>query len=241
MTTLIIARYNEDIEWLVKYKKYKIIIYNKGTPLLNNHDFSIKKLPNLGRESHTWLTHIVNNYDKLDEYNIFLQGRINDLNCMAFKNPDDYLIGLKLHGFSVSRLGLLGPFHWSKNVGIEKNQKYKMQWDKGEILSSNLGFRKFAKRIFPRIPLFVATSYGGCFGVSKELIRNYEISFYKNLLEYVSKDSNPIEGHFLERLWCYMFTKNLFLYQSCKDVIKTKLERSFFQNFLKNSKFLKKN
>ena len=29
------------------------------------------------------------------------------------------------YGFSVSRYGLLGPFHWSDNVGIEKDKRYR--------------------------------------------------------------------------------------------------------------------
>ncbi len=231
MTTLIVARYNEDIRWLTKHKKFNIIIYNKGEELINEGDFNIKKLPNLGRESHTWLTHIVNNYDKLDKYNIFLQGKLDDLNCMAYPNPEDYINGLNLNGFSVSRLGLLGPLHWSNNVGIENNKKYKKQWSRGEIFPSKLSFRKFSKKFFPEIPFIVATSYGGCFAVSRDLIRNYELGFYESMLKYVSQNSNPIEGHYLERLWCYMFTKNLFLYQSFKDVIKTKLERFFFKKF----------
>ena len=232
MTSLIIARYNEDIEWLSKHRKYKIIIYNKGKNLINKHNFIIKKLPNLGRESHTWLTHIVSNYENLDKYNIFLQGKIDDLNCMSYKNPDKYLKGLKENGFSVSRLGLLGPFHWSKNVGIEKNKKYQKQWSKGQIHTSDLSFRQFSKKIFPNIPYFVATSYGGCFAVSSELIRKHKKSFYENVLRYVSHNPNPIEGHYLERLWCYMFTRNLFLYQSFKDVLKTKIERSFLSKII---------
>ena len=102
---------------------------------------------------------------------------------------------------------------------------------KGEISKSKIGFRKFAKKYFPEIPIFVATSYGGCFGVSKELILLRDLKFYRNLLENLSKHKNPIEGHYMERLWCYLFTKNDFLLRACKDVLKTKLERILELNF----------
>ena len=59
---LIIARYNENLEWLKKYQDFKIIIYNKGQKLKKNRLFNIIDLENVGRESHTWLFHIVNNY-----------------------------------------------------------------------------------------------------------------------------------------------------------------------------------
>jgi hypothetical protein len=68
---LVIARYNEDILWLNKVKNMKITIYNKGK---DNIDYKFIKLPNIGRESHTYLTHIINNYDNLLDTTIFCQG-----------------------------------------------------------------------------------------------------------------------------------------------------------------------
>lgn len=221
---LIIARYKEDISWLKPYKQFNIVIYNKG-PVIKDKEFKTINLKNVGRESHTWLHHIVSNYFNLDDINIFLQGKIDDLNCMAFKNPYDYLKELDKYGFSTSRLGLLGPLHWQWHVGIEKNKKYKNQWENFEISRSKIGFRKFATDLFPEIPLLVATSYGGCFAVKKELIRNYDINFYKNLLNIVKDHPNPIEGHYLERLWCYMFLKNTRLNKAFFDVLQTKIER----------------
>ena len=93
------------------------------------------------------------------------------------------------------------------------------------ISRSKIGFRKFAKELFPEIPIFVPTSYGGCFAIKKELIKKYDKDFYLNLLEILSKNKNPIEGHYMERLWCYMFTKEI-IKKAILDVIKTKIERS---------------
>ena len=222
---LIISRYNEDLEWLKEYNKFKITVYNKGASLKNQLFYEVINLENKGRESHTWLYHIVNNYNTLDDINIFLQGRIDDLGCMAFKNPNEYCKNINKYGFKVKRYGLLGPFHWEDNIGIEKDSRYKKNWEEGAISKSDLGFRKFAKAIFPEIPLFVATSYGGCFAVKKELILQHNIIFYERLLDILSKSQNPIEGHYMERLWCYIFTKNKPLFNSCLDVFKTKIER----------------
>ncbi len=222
---LIISRYNEDLEWLKEYNKFKITVYNKGESLKNQLFYEVINLENKGRESHTWLYHIVNNYNSLDDINIFLQGRIDDLGCMAFKNPNEYCKNINKYGFKVKRYGLLGPFHWEDNIGIEKDRRYKKNWEEGAISKSDLGFRKFAKAIFPEIPLFVATSYGGCFAVKKESILQHNIIFYERLLDILSKSQNPIEGHYMERLWCYIFTKNKPLFNSYLDVFKTKIER----------------
>tara|TARA_Y100000589_G_scaffold180005_1_gene170411 strand:+ start:3198 stop:3902 length:705 start_codon:yes stop_codon:yes gene_type:complete len=222
--TIIIARFNEDISWLDSYKDFKIIIYNKGEKITKNQ--KIINLKNVGRESHTWIYHIVKNYDNLDEINIFLQGRIDDLGCMAFDNPNYYVKPVIQYGFAASRYGLLGPTHWKWNVGIEKDIRYKKAWFNNEISKSSIGFRSFAKNLFPEIPYFVATSYGGCFAIKKELILNYEKSFYIKLLNILEKHKNPIEGHYMERLWCYLFTKNSLLPKAYNDVLLTKFEIS---------------
>ena len=224
---LIFARYNEDIEWIKKYKNYKKVIYNKGEKLFKSKDFEIIDIKNVGRESHTWLYHIVNNYDRLDDINIFLQAKIDDLNCMAYEDPLKYIKKVKKYGFAASRYGLLGPFHWDWNVGVDKDIRYKRKWLNNEISKSKIGFRKFSKEIFPNIPLFVATSYSGCFAVKKEVILQHNISFYKRLLDILSNHKNPIEGHYMERLWCYIFTQNKLIKQALIDVNKTKIERLF--------------
>ena len=229
--SLIIARYDEDVRWVKDFKNFNTIIYNKGKKLAANKNLKIVNLKNVGRESHTWLYHIVTEYNNLDDNSIFLQGRIDDLGCMAYSNPSEYLKKLDKYGFHASRLGLLTPLHWKYNVGIETNLKYASDWQNNKIGKSDLGFRKFAKTIFPKIPKFIATSYGGCFSVKKEIIKKYDVSFYRNLLQVLSEHPNPIEGHYMERLWCYMFTQNNQLFDSFRDVILTKIERSKF-NFL---------
>lgn len=224
-STIIISRFDENLSWLERYKSFNIIVYNKGEKLKKNNFKKIYNLKNVGRESHTWLHHIVRNYDQLDDINIFLQGKIDDLNCMAFQDVNLYEKNMPSLGFCSSRLGLLGPFHWKYNIGIEKNPKYLSQWENEDIRKSNLGFRKFAKKLFPNIPLFVATSYGGCFAVKRELIQQHNKDFYKYILTFLEDHNNPIEGHYMERLWCFMFTQNNLILKSFQDVLKTKFER----------------
>lgn len=67
---IIIARFKEDISW-VSDLAYEYIIYNK-----NENDNSIfeNNLPNLGREGHTFTNYIINHYNKLPDFIVFLQG-----------------------------------------------------------------------------------------------------------------------------------------------------------------------
>ena len=73
---VIISRHNEDISWSDMYASIRTV-YDKsdelnvlkvGTP------GSVVRVANLGRESHTYLTHIVKNYEKLAELTVFSQG-----------------------------------------------------------------------------------------------------------------------------------------------------------------------
>lgn len=71
---IVVARYNENLDWLKDIKKskdIKITVYNKG-----NDDITVPfiPLPNIGRESHTYLYHIINNYENLADQTIFCQG-----------------------------------------------------------------------------------------------------------------------------------------------------------------------
>ena len=86
--------------------------------------------------------------------------------------------------------------------------------------------------MFTNIPFFVATSYGGCFALKRETILQHNISFYRELLDILAKHKNPIEGHYIERLWCYMFSQNKLIKQAAIDVLKTKIER-FYTKLLK--------
>jgi len=75
MVNIVVAKYNETVDW-TKNLKHKVTIYDKSE---NPIEGSIR-LKNVGREGETFLYHIVNNYDNLDDVTVFLQG-----------NPFDHL------------------------------------------------------------------------------------------------------------------------------------------------------
>ncbi len=72
---IVVARYKEDLSLFKQFKDY-VKIYNKGPDDIPS-DFpksSIKNLTNVGREGGTYVTHIVENYNKLADYTMFIQG-----------------------------------------------------------------------------------------------------------------------------------------------------------------------
>ena len=73
---LVVSVYREKVEWLVKRQQIvgereKISAYVKS----DRNDFKFAdKLPNIGRESHTYIYHIIKNYNNLADFTTFVQG-----------------------------------------------------------------------------------------------------------------------------------------------------------------------
>ena len=78
---IIIARYNEDLKWTLEkpFDQFKYIVYNKG----DNENFEKKNvkeiisLENVGKCDHTYLYHIIENYNNLADINVFLPGSLD--------------------------------------------------------------------------------------------------------------------------------------------------------------------
>ena len=64
---LVISRYNEDISWVddTILENFNVFVYNKGSNLGHIHlnRFNIIEIENTGRESHTYLHHIIEKYE----------------------------------------------------------------------------------------------------------------------------------------------------------------------------------
>lgn len=70
---IVVARYNEDINWLIPYNDITIV-YNKGEENIEYSFDNMINISNIGREGHTYLYHIINDYEKLSKRIIFTQG-----------------------------------------------------------------------------------------------------------------------------------------------------------------------
>lgn len=72
----VVARYREDLSWL-RALGLPCVVYNKGPeldPALLPPGARVETLPNVGREGHTYLTHILSGYGSLPRHTVFLQG-----------------------------------------------------------------------------------------------------------------------------------------------------------------------
>jgi hypothetical protein len=215
---IVIARYNEDLEWLKEepFDKYPILLYNKGP----NEDFyhapnieNIFTVKNVGRCDHTYLYHIIENYDNLADITIFLPGSAN----MHYKinNAKKQILECVKHNNTVFIKGS------SHENGVHK-ELYDFQlddWQSSDETNKKLNteekllpatirpFGKWYDAHFPNIHVkFV--SYGGIFGISKKHIIQHPKAYYENLIQELNTHSNPEVGHYFERSWTAVFYPN---------------------------------
>ena len=177
---LVVSRYNEDLGW---QENYNNIVYNKGYHLPNT-----VSLPNIGREGHTYMYHIVLNYDNLDDYTVFLQG-----------NPFDHTRDLfsKLKEFE--DLQDKPDFFQLCHELLTDDEKGKPHhWD--DIPVSNYYNDLFK---VPRKEFIYGS--GAQFIVSKERILSRPKSFYTKIMNDLEESINPPCGYCYERMWHHIF------------------------------------
>jgi hypothetical protein len=73
MVKIVVAKYNENLDWIKKVT-HNVTIYDKSENPIEVEGKEVLPLKNVGREGETFLYHIVHNYDNLDDVTIFLQG-----------------------------------------------------------------------------------------------------------------------------------------------------------------------
>jgi hypothetical protein len=178
---LIVAKYQEDLSWLAEVQGYDVIVYDKYDTLSSNH------IPNIGREAHTYIHHIIKNYDKLATINVFTQGD-PFVHCMNFINNLN-LINEKYKYFEFS------------NITIT--------CDKNGLPAHELPIESFFDLIFPEYicPNSFSMKGNAIFCVHKERILYHPIEFYQNIMKNFEVFDKA--AWILERLWSLIFSGKL--------------------------------
>lgn len=207
---MIIARYCEDVSW-ASYMGYDYIVYDKGPDCTEN----AVKLPNIGREAHTYFTHIVTHYDALADMNVFLQGDPFDhLDDRGRVTPEDLrntledivdrmvpFKGLAWFKLKCDRLGRPHDLHKPENEGRWAG------W--GKDIPVGQMFEKLFDAPMPE--QIIARAPTGNFCVTGERIRTRPRDFYAYVLKMIEDDPHDANntGHAIERLWQHIFNGNV--------------------------------
>lgn len=189
---IVVAKYNEDISWLNNYKN-NCIIYDK----------SKGDLPNIGRESHTYLTYIIDNYDNLPDVVFFTQGNKSDHSYQSI----EYFLNIDKYSKNYNYLASDYYFYSENTQEYSKDHLYGYRNMQPYPLD-NFGFRKWFKTYIDDeydINSYVTLWWGAIFSVKREQILTRSKDFYITLLNYIPNTNNPEVGHYFERSWFYIF------------------------------------
>lgn len=193
---LVLARYNEDVSWAEASDPGQVTVYNKGRPL--DTPLPVVPLPNVGREAHTYLTHILRTYHQLPDVTVFSQAWPFD------HTGGDFDVAWFLTDAAVS--GLMLDLHvreWGPDGRLQRGRV------PPSVRPARLSFTDwFAKHVGVDLsPPGIGLSYfaGAIFGVRRDAIRRHPKSYYEALLAELSDHPHPEEAYYLERAWPYVF------------------------------------
>ena len=217
---IVISRYNEDIDWIKNepFNKFnKITCYNKG-PIQLKYECNSKvdkcrtiniiNIENVGRCDHTFIYHIVKNYDDLAPITLFLpasctDGHKFDITTKVIKKLNE--------SYNTVLLGAL--------FGDIPNDIYDFKMDEWKATNTKnlelnpeetLGlceirpYGNWYKENFGDLKVNVIC-YFGIFAVAREHIKQHPKERYEKLLKYLDHHSNPEAGHYMERSWAAIF------------------------------------
>ena len=205
---IVIAHYNEDLSWL-KDELKSATIYSKGGDK-NSPSVPCHVLPNIGREGHTYLHHIVANYDTLADVTIFLQGHIDDHISISLKDIKKRSLATKpgrVTTFPFRELELFD--HWD-GIPWDNYPSWK-KWTSMKSVKAAKTPREYWQQFFPNTPVpdCVGFQPGALFAVHKDTIRRHTHETYKDMLQSLflgdMADVNPETGHHMERFWLAMW------------------------------------
>jgi len=207
---IVISHFNEDVQYLdtEPFSNFEQVIYTKGDELPKCQKCDkVIHLPNVGVCLHTYLHHIIENYNNLHDVTIFLPGscldehkkektmktigKVNETQTSVFYiNDEDTKV---LRDFKIDEYTTTNPKNQQKNG------------DKYVRLSDIRPFGQWHDAYFPGIEMGNKVNYGGIFAVSKEHIQQRSLESYKELINQINRDKNEETGHYFERALLSVF------------------------------------
>ena len=187
MFEIVVSRYKEDLAWTADYN-YKFTIYNKGSDI----DFPSIHLKNEGREAKTFLHHIIENYESISDYTIFLQGNPFD-HC---RDLDRILKNLpkSLENLPYFSKGCYCLCHRILCESQEQLVKYNVFPEDFHNAFFELSCKKFRY------------GSGAQYIVHKQNIQNKPLNFYKRMHDALLWDTH--EPWSIERIWPSIFDRD---------------------------------
>ena len=207
---VVVAHYRESLRWLENHTDLAVV-YSKGGQVL---PYSLCprqiELPNIGRESHTFLHHIVHNYHNLADVTLFSQGRLDD--------SVDHFAGLAPLLDTIAKrhedvMMFRHPAFFKDWDGIKHVHKWAHEKETGVMRTADRTPGEFWTWMFEgaKPPQYIAVVWAATVAVRREAILRRPKAFYERLLNHFEQinHANPEEGHYLERFWLSIFNAQI--------------------------------
>ena len=232
---LVVACYSNDASWTAPYagsrhvyEKHQSSTMCSATMLprgrlqhKSTKDDRFERLPNVGREAHTYLHYIVTQYDSLAPYTAFSQGSLEsehawirlDMRCdygshMFFS----MLAEARERGGCSRTIGVdpdMADWSWRFSARNIRDARYKqVEAAAGSVTSRDFG--DWLQSVEVRLGHVARLRQyqiwpSAFFVVARHQIRSRSRDYYARLLSSLNYSSSPVEGHYMERAWYYIF------------------------------------
>ncbi|MCJ1365208.1 hypothetical protein MMC16_004329 [Acarospora aff. strigata] len=204
---IVVAQYNEDLSWLNDFKD-SCVVYSKGGP---EHAPALpyEPLPNIGREGHTYLHHIVEHYDSLPDVTIFLQGQIEDHVLISINEIVELSRKTKPGEVTTFSFRELELFDLWDGIPWELYPSWN-RWSSIGFVNAAKTPAQYWKQFFKmEVPESVGFQPGAIFATHRETIQRYPREVYREILQELFLGDmahfNPETGHHMERFWLAMW------------------------------------
>lgn len=211
---MVVARYKEQpLDWLAplvlslqqRGALVRVTVYEKGGLHYVDDggiaDAKIVQLPNVGREFHSYLLHILRNWGRLGTRTVFvpgsahsneakwelLQAIVSALPGVQAHAPQDIMAA---HGSFVINSH---PTHNSANRAANPT----LTLDPADPRPLSAWARTWA----PGLPSQGPLTFGGVHAATRESILSRPFDMYAGLLATLDSSPNPEAGHYVERIW----------------------------------------
>ncbi len=213
---LVVAHYREDLSWLAQIQDYVGHVYlyckdydhcTKGLPMpLEAKKFTVVHLPNVGREAHTFLYHILTHYEHLAHRTVFTMSSFtgNYLRQFSLKAalgetkkrffplyPEVFtkMRDFKMEAFSQS-VSLGDGYDYLQAARLMPTQPRPL----GVWVQTHMGFD-----ITARNGRYGSSRHGAIFSASREAILSHSLQDYEHLFFLNTLSSTTEAGYFMEQ------------------------------------------
>lgn len=228
---IVVARFKEPLEpWAALASN--TYLYSKGGIAQENDSIShdifrdYTNLPNVGREGQTYLTHIVNNYNSLEDVMIFTQASPFDLTGPVVNNTEEMVAAaMQVPADDVT------PFN-NQKLFRDEDDWANINWTAAEekpwmtenqlktLVRANYTPAEFWQFVLEEEhPPAIRAMHGGIFAVRRETIQSRPVEVYQRALQRFQEANviNPEVGFYWERMWAPVFSKRYWTFHPVNE------------------------